>query len=1293
MGKDLILCKPIMMKRLPVWLCAVIAPLLSFSQTTYYSKSTGNLNTLATWGTSTNGTGTAPTSFTAANCTYIIVNNTAPTISANWTVSGANSKVQVGDGTQTINFTIPSPRSTTATYSVMVNSTLTAASGSTLSGSTVNVDGTLNNSTNNNPTFGTLGTNSTISYSRAGAQTVVNATYANLSISGSGAKTIGTTTNTTVNKVLTLNSGPTFDLANSSTYTCTLNGTVTGAGTISGANNGNLAIGGTGALGTLTFTSGSQTVNALIINRTSSGSITLGSSVTVRNNFTLTNGVLAINGNTLTFNGAVTFPASAANGTISGSSTSNLSISATSITNSFYMTTGAQTLNNFTINSSGLTFVLGTSMTVGGAYAQTRGTVNLNGQTLTLNGTVSFASSGANGTTTGSSTSNLLINASSISNRLYLTAGGQTLNNFTLNSSGATLTMGTGVTVSGAFTQTNGILAMNGQTITLSGTVTFPASSTNGTITGSNTSNLYITASTITNPVSFTSGGQALLNLTLNSPSQTLKLGSSLTLSGALVHTSGIININGNTLTLNGAITFPASVSSGSYTGSSTSSISVGGSGTISNSFYMTQGGTANYINNFTLNRTSRTITLGNAMNLVGALTPTLGTFASGGYLTLLATSSTAVGRIATIGGSVTGNVTVQMYAKGGTTGWTLLGSPGLTGRTFSDWDDNTTITCPSCPDGYWYSFTSIYSYSETVGGTYSNSARYFGISNVTDAMTAGKGYWVYLGTATNTTADIILDVTGPVNQGNFAFNLTRTNTGGGTNATDHGYNLLCNPFPSPIQWSLLRNGNINVSNAIYVYNPDLSGYASYVGGVSSPAVGSGGIGNYIPAGQGFYVKANAASVTLTGQESNKAASTQQLLRGTGQQQTQSSSATPMVMRLNANGHNMHTETAIYFDLNATTAFDNEYDALYMAPDAGHLGIGTRLNGSDLGINGMPALTQNYSIPVFVTTDTTDTYSISGADLQNMPGGACLMLHDNYTGLDKDLRTGVYTCTISDTEKVAARFVLNITINTSLVVNGTSLDPTCSAALNGMLTAMAQGSGPWNYFWKDANNNIVKTSLNKTTSDTLFNVGSGNYSVDVNTVGTCDNGTASFVLNNSNTASASFTPSATSTIFVADSVNVTFTNTSLNATSYWWDFGDGMGTADTSVNHPFTAPGDYNVTLMAISACGDTTSYSEVIHIADGSGVGVAAVAEPSKNMFISRDAGGYFAQFNYSNAVGAHIEVTNMLGEKVISDLDRQSVLKDKVYIPLGDDNSNRILIISVITTAGEKTFSKIVY
>ena len=62
---------------------------VSFANATdYYSKSTGNLNLTATWGTNTDGSGTAPSNFTTAGNVFYIRNNAAPTIGASWTVSG-----------------------------------------------------------------------------------------------------------------------------------------------------------------------------------------------------------------------------------------------------------------------------------------------------------------------------------------------------------------------------------------------------------------------------------------------------------------------------------------------------------------------------------------------------------------------------------------------------------------------------------------------------------------------------------------------------------------------------------------------------------------------------------------------------------------------------------------------------------------------------------------------------------------------------------------------------------------------------------------------------------------------------------------------------------------------------------------------------------------------------------------------------------------------------------------------------------------------------------------------------
>jgi hypothetical protein len=73
--------------------------------TTYYSKSTGNLNLIASWGSNTDGTGCSPADFTTAGITYIIQNNLSPATSAAWTVSGAGSIVKFGNSSAAVTFT------------------------------------------------------------------------------------------------------------------------------------------------------------------------------------------------------------------------------------------------------------------------------------------------------------------------------------------------------------------------------------------------------------------------------------------------------------------------------------------------------------------------------------------------------------------------------------------------------------------------------------------------------------------------------------------------------------------------------------------------------------------------------------------------------------------------------------------------------------------------------------------------------------------------------------------------------------------------------------------------------------------------------------------------------------------------------------------------------------------------------------------------------------------------------------------------------------------------------------
>lgn len=90
---------------------------------TYYSKPTGFLNDLATWGDQLNGTGTQPVDFTTPGQEFIIVNNANATIDNDWIVANGN-KVIVGDGVDAITLTVPVNHIMEAIVDVEVNSTL-----------------------------------------------------------------------------------------------------------------------------------------------------------------------------------------------------------------------------------------------------------------------------------------------------------------------------------------------------------------------------------------------------------------------------------------------------------------------------------------------------------------------------------------------------------------------------------------------------------------------------------------------------------------------------------------------------------------------------------------------------------------------------------------------------------------------------------------------------------------------------------------------------------------------------------------------------------------------------------------------------------------------------------------------------------------------------------------------------------------------------------------------------------------------------------------------------------------
>ncbi len=303
----------------------------------------------------------------------------------------------------------------------------------------------------------------TVEWYAAGDQSVADVTYNNLTISGSGNKTIAG--NVIVNGTLTLTAG-TFSVG---ANTLTLNGpTIAGTPTnLATTSSSSLVLGGTSA--NVLIPTSVTALNGLSI--TNSSVVTLQSSPTVSGTFNPGGAGLSIGANTLTLNGQIDC------GTLLGGASSNITIDG-----SGSASLSAVTLNNLTVNRA---VTMCGSVTVGGAATFTSGALVLNGNTLNLNGTTSVTG----GTITGSATSSVAIASSNDAGMTLpnITVG---LQNFTINKTGATNTVALGgnLTVSGAATFTSGVLNLVGNTLNLNGTTAV----TSGTIHGSPSSSVAI---------------------------------------------------------------------------------------------------------------------------------------------------------------------------------------------------------------------------------------------------------------------------------------------------------------------------------------------------------------------------------------------------------------------------------------------------------------------------------------------------------------------------------------------------------------------------------------------------------------------------------------------------------------------------------------------------------------------------------------------------------------------------------------------------------------------------------
>ena len=474
-----------------------------------------------------------------------------------------------------------------------------------------------------------------------------------------------------------------------------------------------------------------------------------------------------------------------------------------------------------------------------------------------------------------------------------------------------------------------------------------------------------------------------------------IALGSNLSIVGAGQFNllGGTLSLNSNTLSIEG--TSSASLTaSGFISDSGTSTFSFATTTNMTGTGLMMTPG-SNILNALV---TNTNLTLSNALSIKDYIQIDGGTFTTNNFLTLEA-DATKAARVAQSAGVISGLVTVETYIPGGFAGWSLLGSGGLSGVTINDWDDDFDLTCLDCTASSYTAvngsfFASVQGYDEPSQGFNTTISK-------TDVITPGKGFWVYIGINTITANPFTITNTYTLNQGSITYPITNS---GDT------YNLIANPYASPIDFDLFRAHNSSlIKTQMYGYNRTVHG--SYVAGAGG--IGTNGVNKTIPAGQAFYVGAlSAGTVTFT--EAMKTTSNSVLVLRS------SSLAHSLKLKIKASDNNSD-ETIIASSSNASLYYDSDYDCKKVNLAPSYFGvsnnkftsISTKIGNDVFSINDIGVITNTITIPLLAKALMPGQYTISAEDASNFDG--CVIIKDKLLNVYNDLIINPYVFNLNDT--------------------------------------------------------------------------------------------------------------------------------------------------------------------------------------------------------------------------------------------------------------------------------------
>ncbi|NQY10571.1 MAG: T9SS type A sorting domain-containing protein [Flavobacteriales bacterium] len=289
-------------------------------------------------------------------------------------------------------------------------------------------------------------------------------------------------------------------------------------------------------------------------------------------------------------------------------------------------------------------------------------------------------------------------------------------------------------------------------------------------------------------------------------------------------------------------------------------------------------------------------------------------------------------------------------------------------------------------------------------------------------------------------------------------------------------------------------------------------------------------------------------------------------------------------------------ETLIFFYEGSTHSSNDALDAVKLTSHitaAPSIGAITN-DGKALSISYEPLITEGFDIILEVKVGVSGTYRLTRNAFHNMDDASCVVIEDLVTGDVFDLTSDTPYSFEIESGEYYQRFLIHI----GAPFNSNVLDASCFGQNDGVVSVDGVGTGPFNYIWKDADNNTIASNLNSSgANDDLAGLGAGEYTVEMTDFSGLCSYIETLVVGEPEEVVTSFATSA-DVVNLMEGGYIDFENTSDYTNDCSWAFGDGSISSMVSPTYGYSNAGEFSVELTTNNN-GCYTSFEKKIVVND----------------------------------------------------------------------------------------------